>query len=104
MGHMLSFLPGKLRATDLFALRKISICIVTYRPWRYGGLGNSIPSSLWRELRLSTIVVLPLGAGMRSSVNSNVFAVHHRCRLQVEQRVHDFRDLDQSRNRAEFFE
>src|SRR4029453_2840471 len=50
------------------------------------------------------VCVLPLGAGMRSSVNSNVFAVHHRCRLQVEQRVHDFRDLDQSRNRAEFFE
>src|SRR5262249_24491 len=65
----------KLRAAHLFALRKNSICIVTYRPSAVGGLGNSIPSSLRRELRLSTLVVLPLGAGMRSSVNSNVFAV-----------------------------
>src|ERR1043166_9670585 len=36
------------------------------------------------------VCVLPLSAGMRSSVNSNVFAVHHQCRLQVEQSIHDF--------------
>src|SRR5262245_60199768 len=36
---------------------------------------------------------LPLRAGMRSAVDPDVLAVHHRRRLQVEQRIDDLRDL-----------
>src|SRR5262249_33624869 len=70
--------------------RSLGVRRFDVRPSGVVGLGNSIPSSLRRELRLPTIVVLPLGPGMRSSVNSNVLAVHHRCRLQVEQSINDF--------------
>ena len=44
------------------------------------------------ELQLHPLAAdaLPLGARMRSPIDPDVFAVHHRCRLQVEQSIHDF--------------
>ena len=54
--------------------------------------------------RTTSYPLLPFGACMCSSINADVFAVHHGCRLQIEQGIHDFRDLNQPRNGLEFFE
>src|SRR5258708_11984912 len=73
--------------------------------------GRAYESCLWfvwcscvSFLSFVCFLSLPLGASMRSSINSNIFAVYHRCRLQIEQGIHDFRDLNQSRNRRELFQ
>src|SRR5262249_23279873 len=76
----------------------------TQAPKDVGGAGSTIPSSLTRELGPPATGLLPLGAGMCSSINSNVFAIHHWCRFQIEHSIHDFGDLNQSRNRVERFQ
>src|SRR5260221_8054526 len=63
-----------------------------------------MPSSLRRELRLPLTDLLPLSAGMCSSIDANVFAVDHRRRLQIEQSIYDFGDLNQSWHRVQLFQ
>src|SRR6266550_503679 len=56
-----------------------SIC--SWDPNGVGGAGSAIPSSLRRELGPH---LLPFGASMGSSIDSNVFAIHHGRRFQIE--------------------
>ena len=41
---------------------------------------------------------------MCSSIKSNVFAIHHGCRLQIQECIHDFRNLNQPVSWTEFFQ
>src|SRR5262249_60880780 len=66
--------------------------------------GGTIPSSRRRDVRPLAAAALPLGAGMRSAIDPNVFAVHHRSRLQIEQRIHDLGELHQARNGMELLQ
>ena len=57
----------------------------------------TIPNSRRLDVGRLAATALPLGAGMRSSIDPDVLAVHHRCRLQIEQRIHDLGDPGSSR-------
>src|SRR5262249_16690471 len=79
-------------SVPLMKSRELTAAASTYAPNGVGGAGNAMPRSRRPELGL------PLGARMRASGAPDAHPVPHWCRLQVEQRVHDFRDLHQPRN------
>ncbi len=55
--------------------------IYSLDPNGVGGACSAIPSSLRRELGPH---LLPFGASMGSSIDSNVLAIHHGRRFQIE--------------------